>query len=228
MKKWIMLVFLMIPLISALSNNDFEININLEKDSIFVDDSLDVVIEIKDKKQRIDFPVLIDYLIQDSSGELLIKDSRTVILKGNEMFTKEFYLSPSTKPGEYIFILNMEYENESYTKSELFNVYEKKEIKISRYVNYFIFGIVLIIVMLLLIFVIFERFRLRRIHKNLDSNLGQIHKHYLKKKKTNDTVKKLNKQKMLLEKAYKSKYISRESFVKSKKRINKMLSKIKK
>jgi hypothetical protein len=82
----------------------------------------------------------------------------------------------------------------------------------------------------ILIVLVYHQLRLRRIEKTHKERLNKIYSDYKRKKNTQEdrrnTREKLNKQLNLLTKAYRSGYVSRESYLKGKKRIRDILKKI--
>ncbi|MBU3913835.1 MAG: hypothetical protein KKE50_07120, partial [Nanoarchaeota archaeon] len=99
--------------------------------------------------------VLLNYVIKDYEGNILFKESETVLAENQVNFKKEFDVQ-SLPPGKYVLGLEMVYSSGIATSSSHFEISDKSSVFSSGMNVYFIVGgvIVLAILIILIIFAV--------------------------------------------------------------------------
>lgn len=238
----IILISLMLLLIPAIAHSyqDTKASIELKSKNVSIDEGLDIKVDIEDGNGRIDVPLLLEYLIKDSEGYVLLRDLQTKIVNSNATVFKKIYLYPSMKPGGYELIVNIEDGNKTVTKITMFSVYnqEKADINVLKnqdiIIPIFIVVILVLIIITLLVLIYIEKLALERIHKKHKERKTttpakpilketRITAPYIKvmpkKAFKEDVRKELGKQIGLLNSAYRLKLISRDTYEREKKKI---------
>jgi len=170
------------------------------------------------------FDVALEYSIIDFAGNIIVEEHEIVTVETQEKFTKKLFVPTDTKPGNYIASVKVTFEDSVGISSDVFEV-KVKAIRLSpiitkRYTPYLIPAIILIII--IFIFLLYRSYLLKKRH------MPKTKEEKRKAIKTETKIKKLEKELNALDKAYKSKFISKESYKKGKERIKKELKKLKK
>lgn len=166
-----------------------------------------------------DVNISIEYAIKDSSGKEILKEDETVIVDSQTTFTKKFKLPKDLSYGEYIILAIVNYQDSVGTSSEVFTV-GKKEL-----LNLWNISLIIGVLMFLIIISIWQRKSLKSIERKQIKRLRGLEKSNMAPLVLKQ---KLEKELSLLDKNYKSKYISKGSYEKGKERINSIINKINK
>lgn len=202
--------------------------IEIESEKVLFDISLDIPLAYKNVNpgQEItvyptllnmggltDVNITIEYNIKNSEGKDIIKEEENITMGTQATFTKKFLLPKDLPFGEYVLVAVVKYGDSVGTSSETFSIGEFKK-------GFTTMNIALIVAIFLsfILITIWQRKKIKTIEKRQLKRLKQ-----LENKKTeipNNVYKeKLERELTLLEKNYKDKYISKESYEKCKNRI---------
>ncbi|MBS3163353.1 hypothetical protein J4427_01560 [Candidatus Woesearchaeota archaeon] len=221
----------MLLLQTVYSYSDLEANVELKNNNISIEEGIDIRIDVNDRSDRIDVPLLIEYLIEDNDGYISSRDLKTYMLNNNATVFKSIYLFPSLKAGDYKLIVNIDDGNKTITKDVGFSVYHKEESEegilksknINLIIPIFIVIILILIIVMLLVLIHIEKLALERIHKEtgplkaVESGLEKIPKAI---KYEHVIGKELKRQKRLLDLARKFRLVSEKTYLKENSRIN--------
>mgnify|MGYP001571944015 CR=1 FL=1 len=231
---------------TAARKKEIPISFSIESKIILFDVSLDIPAEYKTLSPGSDLllqttlfsiidlgktDVLIEYLIKDFSGNIILNESETVSVEKQVSFSKTIKLPKNMKEGDYAAIVYARYSGALGSSDVIFSV-KKTEFPLSRDRLFMIIFPVILAVIIIIFFVRYERRKLKDIVKSQVGDMKEINK--MIKTKERAAVKKivigrkLKKQKESLEKAYSLGYISKESYLKGRERIQNMHGKIKK
>lgn len=166
--------------------------------------------------------VNLEYSIKDFKGNLIAKEEETVAVETQAKFVRELLVPSDLKPGTYVASVKVTFEDSVGTSSDLFEIKAKAirlyPISIKDYRFYLLVGIVLVVSGIFVYLIYGYLPRKRHMPKTKEEEDKLI--------KTEEKIKKLEKELKALEKAYKSKFISGESYQKGKERIEKDLKKL--
>ena len=180
---------------------------------------------------NVPIPVNVYYAAKDSNGSLIGFGEEVIDLGQTITFTRSINLSSDSQIGDYVFLVKAEYRDKTAVGSDVFEVVEillATTGKISKaYVSLF-----LIVLILILIVVTYEHMRLRGVEHKQKKKLSKMYTEYKREKKGSEERKimteRLIKQKALLEKAYKSGYVSKDAYIKGNSKIGDILRRVKK
>lgn len=172
----------------------------------------------------------INYKILDMQNNKIIEEDAALSVIDRVTFTKSFSLPSYLKEGDYIIAAEVRYENSTGTSSFLFHVTEEKEqITISYLRDYRMYALIFIIAFAVFIF-FFMNYRALKNIENLRSPTRIYN--IFKKKETvanaETAARKLLKQQEVIKSAFKSGYLSEKSYKIVGKRIEKMLTEVRK
>ena len=176
----------------------------------------------------------VTYLIKDLQNNEIIKSTEQVSVEKELKKTKKLSLPSFIGQGDYIFGVIIKKRDKIESTAEFFSI--SKEGNGEKTVQYIpsnlqvIISVVIIILVSILLYLNYGR--LSNFEKKKSAHAERIYKEFLEDKqsieKAQETKKKLEKQIESLEKAYKMKVISEESYNKGKKRIEDLIKKINK
>lgn len=196
--------------------------------------------------------VHVEYVIKDFSGDTVfgqevVSDSArntifnteswqegTVNVETQVSFSKVIQLPSSIEPGEYVAIAQVRYGYSIGSSSEIFHILVKEtpyNVMMNNKYTLLAINAIIIAIMTLIIFAIVLLEGWRRKMKTIvsiqEKEIKNIYKKIERKKimpeETSEISKKLSKQKEALEKAYAKGYISKDSYLKGKGRLEKLL-----
>lgn len=167
--------------------------------------------------------VSIEYAIKDLQGTLIASEHETLAVETQAKFTRSLSVPSDLKPGTYIAAAKITYADSVGIGSDLFEVHAKTirlyPIQITDYRVIALFGAVTLIAGVL----IFSAYRAGYFKKKaLKTKVEEI-----KELKEEGKAQKLKKELDALEGAYKSGFISEESYKRDKQRIEDRLSRLK-
>ncbi len=164
-----------------------------------------------------DVNITIEYSIKDIEGKDILKEEENITMDTQTTFSRKFLLPKDIPNGEYILVAVVKYQDSVGTSSETFTVGEFKK-------GFTTWNIVLIVGIFLsfILITIWQRKKIKTIEKRQLKRLKELEN---KKTEIPNTIykEKLERELSLLEKNYKDKYISKESYEKCKKRIESAL-----
>jgi len=196
--------------------------------------------------------VHVEYIVKDFAGNTafgqeIIKDStrnttfntafgqeNTVNVETQASFSKMIKLPSNIELGEYVAIAQVRYDYSVGSSSEIFHVLTKEtpyNIIMNNKHTLIIINLIIIAGMIVIIFIIvlLERWRrkMKKIVSMQEKEIGNIYRRIERKKvmpkEASEIIKKVSRQKEALEKAYAKGYISRDSYLKGKGRIENLL-----
>jgi len=165
--------------------------------------------------------VNLEYSIKDFEGKLITSEQETVAIETQAKFSRDLSIPSDTQPGTYIASVKVTFEDSVGISSDLFEV-KAKSIRLYPVglKNQSLFLIPIIIVLILGV----PLYIFKRLKKKKPKTKEEEHKMI----RSEEKVKKLERQLEALEKGYKSKMISEISYKKGKERIEKNLKKLRK
>ncbi len=168
--------------------------------------------------------VILEYSIRDFEGNLIAKEEETVAVETQAKFSRKLLVPRNIQPGTYIASVKVTFEDSVGISSDLFEV-KAKAIRlypvalIRDNTLYFIVGGAIIIIVSIFLMYQFYYSRRRYVPKTKEEERKLIQKE--------EKIQKLKKELKALESAFKSKFIPKESYKKSKERIEKQLRNLK-
>jgi len=207
--------------------------IEIESEKVLFDVSLDIPLDYKTVNPGEEFrvqstllnlgglqnvDVLIEYVIKNSKGDVILKEEETVKVGIQASFTKKFKLPDDIALGEYVISATARYQDSVGTSSETFNVGTKGKGEIGG------FGAGSVVVLIIILIAIIAAVVLER------KGLKKIEKKLLKKQEKKSTLKPEERENLLqelkkLNASYNAGYITKDVFEKSKKKIEELLNK---
>ena len=167
--------------------------------------------------------VAVEYSIKDLTGNLVATEHETLAVETQAKFTRALSIPSDLKPGTYVAFAKVIYSDSIGTSSDLFEVNAKAirlyPIQIKDYRVILIGGAVILVAGIL----IFSSYQLGYFRKKLP----KAKEEEMELLKEEEKAQKLRKELDALGKAYKSGFISEESYQKEKKRIEDKLNKLK-
>ena len=166
--------------------------------------------------------VNIEYAIKDFKGNAIAMEEETLAVENQAKFTRELLIPSDIKPGTYIASVKVTFENSVGTSSDLFEV-KARSIRLLPIKNYMVY---LLLGAAFLIFTgsVFLMYEFGVIKKRVPKTKEEE----FKGMQSEEKAQKLQKELEALEQAYKSKFISEESYMKSRERIENELKKFSK
>lgn len=183
---------------------------------------------IEDGKKNIS----IDYIIKDFDNNVIRQESEFVEILDEKKYTKKMKLPDYIGDGKYLFAIVTKYNDKIISSAETFSIYKiKSESQSGKFIFTTQIIISIIIVVLVLFLLVINYNHISKIETHKVRYAEKIYQRILRKKEekedTINSINKLEKQSVLLEKAYKEKLISKESYEKDKKKLKKQLKKFK-
>lgn len=168
--------------------------------------------------------VVLEYSIKDFEGNIIAKEEETVAIETQATFTRELFVPSDIGPGTYVASVKVTFENSVGISSDLFEV-KAKAIRLIpvpiRDLAPYLVGIA-VVALIVYIFVI------RGLGLPGKKHVPKTEEEESKLLKTEEKIKKLEKELAALESAYKSGFISEESYKNNKERVEKELDKLRK
>lgn len=169
----------------------------------------------------------ITYEIRELPDSLILQEQKREIIESSKTVIHSVYVPSFLESGKYLLIAKASYKGEISVTSGFFDV---KEIKApaseTTGTRVLFIAIVIAIVAILALILFYFKKSLDSIVKNHPRNLRQIYSNFKKTKKTSEAVDKLNKQALLLKRAYRLRVIDKKLYEKAKKEINSMIRKV--
>ncbi len=208
---------LKIPIILESETKEKTFNNILTLESNIVNEELNIEIETFTLKNIKRANIELTILIKDFSNNLISEEKEKIIVTDKQKIQKTIKIPSYLKPDSYVVSSILNYNNQISISTETFSI-EKPKIRIR---SYLLITIVIILILMALIKVIHDHKHLKKIEIYQKKELVKIAKIKSKQQRTN----KLKKQLSLLEQAYSQHYISKNSYLKTKNKINKLLKK---
>lgn len=171
--------------------------------------------------------VNIEFFIRNSKGNNVIRESQVVRVQNQATFTKTFLIPEDTPLGEYIVGAVVKYKDSVGTATKRFDVINEKgliEVGIPNIFYYIIGGGIVIVLLTLIGVYLLQQKRLKNIEKVQAIRLKEIEKKVVQTPEEKESVnKKLETELILLEKSYKSGYLTKEAYLRSKSKIERLM-----
>jgi len=163
--------------------------------------------------------VNVQYSINDPNGNLIATQEEIVTVETQAKFVRKLLIPSDLKFGTYVAFVEVTTPDGLVgTSSDLFEVETKFEELYPPELRYYIFGLVGLVVLTVVIIFSLQLFRKLKRKKQVEE---------LKIEIPVEKVQKLEKELAALESAYKSKFISEQSYMNGRSRIEKMLQNLK-
>ena len=166
--------------------------------------------------------VVVDYSIKDLKGNIVASEHETLAVETQAKFTRALTVPSDLRPGNYVAVAKVTYADSIGTSSDLFEV-TAKTIRLYS-IQFKDYKVVLSIGAIILIagVIVFSAYHLGYVRKKMPKTKADE----TKQLQMEDKAQKLRKEIEALESAYKSGFISAESYEKDKKRIGDKLNKL--
>jgi len=175
--------------------------------------------------------VLLNYFISNLDGSVILSESQNLVVGNQIQITKTFDIPENLSEGDYLFYIIASNEGSIGTSASLFSVSKKISLSPVQKTNknYFFFIFSSIIIVLIVSFLFLNYYWNQRVvntAKNWNKKLVDIKK--IKFGETAKEIRNLEYKNKLLKKAYDKKYIKKDSYLESKRRIDEVIKKLKK
>lgn len=167
--------------------------------------------------------VVVDYAIKDLQGNLIASEHETLAVETQSKFTRALTIPSDLRPGNYVAFAKVTYADSVGTSSDLFEV-TAKAIRLYP-IQFRDYKVILSIGAVILIAgaVIFSAYKFGYVKKKAPKTKEEE----AKQLQAGDKAQKLKKELEALEGAYKSGFISGESYTRDKQRIEDKLNRLK-
>lgn len=169
--------------------------------------------------------VVLEYSIRDFKGNIIATEHETVAVETQAKFSRELQIPADIEPGTYIASVKVTFEDSVGISSDLFEVKARAIRLIPVYIKslapYLLIGIIAVL-FIVYIFVV------RGFGLPGKKHAPKTKEEESKLLKTEEKIKKLEKELAASESAYKSGFISEESYKNNKERVEKELDKLRK
>jgi len=163
----------------------------------------------------------LEYTIRDFQGNIIAAEQETVAVETQAKFGRELLIPSDIKPGTYVASVKVTFEDSVGISSDVFEVKAKAirliPIALKEYTFFLLLGIVFIII--ISVFLMYRYYPPKKEYKPKTKEEAS------KLIKTEEKTKKLEKELQALESAFKSKFISEQSYLKNKERVEEQLKK---
>jgi len=167
--------------------------------------------------------VVVEYAIKDLQGNVVANEHETLAVETQAKFTRALTAPSSLRPGNYVAVAKVTYADSVGTSSDLFEVTAKTirlyPIQFKDYKVILLFGAVIAIAGI----IVFSAYQFGYIRKKMPKTKADE----AKQLQAEEKAQKLKKELAALESAYKSGFISQESYARDKKRIEDKLNSLK-
>ena len=198
----------------------FDVNIEVLPDykKIFQGDELLIQIVLFNLRGFGSADVNVKYSIKDTNGNLIATEEEIVAVETQAKFVRKLLIPSDLKPNTYAAFVEVKTPDGLIgTSSDLFEVTARYEEKLSRQFIFLIMGLAIAFILLITIILSLSYFRkLKKKERIIE----------IKEKIPKEKIQKLEKELAAIQSAYKSKFISEESYKKGKERIEKQLQKM--
>jgi len=198
----------------------FDVNIEVLPDykKIFQGDELLIQIVLFNLRGFGSADVNVKYSIKDPNGNLIATEEETVAVETQAKFVRKLLIPSDLKPNTYVAFVEVKTPDGLIgTSSDLFEVAARYEEKLSRQFIFLIIGFAIAFILVIIIILSLSYFRkLKKKERILE----------IKEKLPKEKIQKLEKELAAIQSAYKSKFISEESYKKDKERLEKKLQKM--
>jgi len=163
--------------------------------------------------------VNVKYSIKEPKGGLVATEEEIVTVETQAKFVRKLLIPSDLRPGNYVAFVEVKTPDGLIgTSSDSFEVSSRFEGEYPLQLRYYVLGFVGVITLLIIIILLLR----------LSERLKQKKKvKKIKEKIPEENIKKLEKELAALESAYRSKFISKESYKKNKERVENKLKKLK-
>jgi|SRR3989344_2355340 len=201
---------------------DVDVEVLSQYKSIFPGDEVFIEVSLFNVRGFGRVDVNIEYAIKDFKGNSIAVEEETLAVENQAKFTRELLMPSDIKPGTYIASVKVTFENSVGTSSDLFEVKARsiRLLPIKNYMVYLLLGAAFII-FTGSVFLMYEFGVIRK-------RAPKTKEEEFKGMQSEEKAQKLQKELEALEQAYKSKFISEESYMKSRERIENELKKFSK
>ncbi|MEK6876543.1 MAG: hypothetical protein AABX63_03970, partial [Nanoarchaeota archaeon] len=198
----------------------FDVNVEVLPDykKIFQGDELLIQIVLFNLRGFGSADVNVKYSIKDPNGNLIATEEEIVTVETQAKFVRKLLIPPDLKSGTYVAFVEVTTPDGLVgTSSDSFEVKAKFEEK-SQFDRYYLYGIVGMLILAVAVILSLHLYRKLKSKKHIEE---------LKEKIPAEKVQKLEKELAALESAYKSQFISEESYKRDKERLEKEMQRLK-
>ena len=203
---------------------DVDVEVLPQYKSIFPGDDIFIDVSLFNIRGFGRVDVVLEYSIRDFQGNTIAIEEETVAVEQQAKFTRELLVPSDISPGAYVATVKVTYEKSVGISSDLFEVKAKAirliSVPIRDLAPYLITGIGVIAIIVYM----FAKGPLGPLRTK--KRAPKTKEEETKVLKTEQKIKKLEKELAALESAYKSRFISEESYNNNKGRIEKELEKL--
>lgn len=200
----------------------FDVNVEVLPDykRIFQGDELLIQIVLFNLRGFGSADVDVKYSIKEPKGGLIAAEEEIITVETQAKFVRKLLIPSDLKSGTYVAFVEVKTPDGLIgTSSDSFEVVAKFEEEYPPQLGYYIIGFIGVLILLLIIIVSL------RLLENLQKKKKIME---IKEKIPEENIMKLKKELAALESAYRSKFISKESYKKSKERLEIKLKQLKK
>jgi len=199
----------------------FDINVEVLPDykKIFQGDELLIQIILFNLRGFGSVDVNVKYSIKDTNGNIIATEEEVVAVETQAKFVRKLLIPSDLKSGTYVAFIEVKTPDGLIgTSSDIFEVTSRFEEEYSRQFIFVVLGLAVVIILTIIIILSLNLFKKAKERERVIELKGKI---------PSEKVQKLEKELTALESAYKSKFISEESYKKNMERIEKRLQKLK-
>ena len=195
---------------------DVDIHVLPEYKKIFQGDEVLIQIVLFNLRGFGSGNVSVKYSIKDSRGNLIASEEEVIFVETRAEFVRKLEIPPELKPGTYIAFVEVFTNVVIGSGSDSFEVKSKYQFKYPQELKYYIIGFIAVIVFVIIFISVMYRLGILKKKQKIAE---------IKEKIPLEKIEKLEKELKALEEAYKSNFISEESYKRDKERIEKKLQK---
>ncbi len=177
--------------------------------------------------------VNVKYIIKDFEGDIISEQSEIIGVETQASSSVTLKLPSNIKPGDYVAIAQSIYDASAGSSSAMFKVKERIGFLSPEFFKskeFIIGSIIFVFIIFLILFFVHERRKLRRAVIMQSREISNIQEKIKNKKvssqESGGIKQNLKKKLLVLDKAKKASYISKESYIKGRERIKKLLKKL--
>lgn len=216
------------PIVADVSslNSPFDLALILQNREIVAGRNLNFYLEFKVVKPDTSGQIRITYEIIRHENDFVIKEENERTIGFSEIVPDSVRIPSSVEDGRYLLVAEINYDGSTAVVSEFFEVNHKAEFKLPISASTLLIIFVTIIALSLLFIFVYVKRSLDIIVKQHPTQLKQISSDFTKSKKAREALSRVNKLSELLGKAHKLGAIHPKHYIKSKKKISRLVGRI--
>jgi hypothetical protein len=175
--------------------------------------------------------VEIDYYIRDFEGQTLVKMQEVMTVETRTSFSRTMKVPSDTKDSQYVIVANVRYASSVGTSSDVFNVGRVELAKRNRILQIIIIIVAILAILIIILTRSHFKGQVKKVSKTYKKEISKIEtkikKGHVKRTEADSMGRKLNRQLVLLNRAYANKYISKKSYEAGKGKIKRTRNSLK-